>query len=120
DPAGGKVYWTDLDCDCILRADLDGSNRETILDASDGVDRPHDVAVDAAGGEIYWTEGISSSDNPTSRIRKAALDGSNPVDVYTGLSSLTRDLTFTALDVGEIFADGFESGDTGMWTGTVP
>ncbi|MEO1084934.1 MAG: hypothetical protein AAFY88_11885, partial [Acidobacteriota bacterium] len=76
--------------------------------------------VDAAGGEIYWTEGISSSNNPTGRIRKAALDGSNPVDVYTGLSSLIRDLTFTTIDVGEIFADGFESGDTSGWTAAVP
>ncbi|MEO1370252.1 MAG: hypothetical protein AAFX50_23975, partial [Acidobacteriota bacterium] len=120
DPVGGKVYWTDLDCDCILRSDLDGTNRETILDASDGVNRPHDVAVDAAAGEIYWTEGISNSDDPTGRIRKAALDGSNPADVYTGLPSFIRDLTFTALDVGEIFSDGFESGDTSLWTAEVP
>ena len=47
-----------------MRANLDGSNIETLVDTSEGDPRPGPdarkwcvgIAVDAAGGKFYWTQ----------------------------------------------------------------
>ncbi|MEM7048274.1 MAG: hypothetical protein AAF604_01385 [Acidobacteriota bacterium] len=114
DVAGGKLYWTDRANETISRADLDGSNPEIILSS---LDQPHDLAIDAGNGWIYWTEGVGSDDDPNGKIRRADLDGSNPQDVFTNLQDSLRDLIST--QVTYIFADSFENGDTSRWSTTV-
>lgn len=66
------------------------------------------------------TEGATSSDNPTARIRKAGLDGSSPTDVLVGVSSLLRDLTLVYHRDLFVFENGFESGGTTAWSNAVP
>ena len=64
------MYWTEpggeYDPGIIRRATLDGSNIEDLLTE---LDSPRDLAVDGAGGKIYWTD--------ENGIRRADLDGSN-------------------------------------------
>ncbi|MCB1036906.1 MAG: hypothetical protein KDD47_23975, partial [Acidobacteria bacterium] len=112
-----KVYWTDMANGQIHRADLDGSAPEMVVS---GLDRPHDVAIDSTAGRMYWVEGIQGNDVPGASIRSSTLDGAGVVDVVTGLSRLTRDLTFVYHRRLPFFADGFESGDTSAWSGTLP
>jgi DNA-binding beta-propeller fold protein YncE len=60
----GKLYWCDREGMRVMRANLDGSNIETLVDASEGDPRPGPderkwcvgIAVDAAGGKFYWTQ----------------------------------------------------------------
>jgi hypothetical protein len=60
----GKLYWSDREGMRVMRANLDGSNIETLLDTSHGDPRPGadptkwcaGIAVDAEGGELYWTQ----------------------------------------------------------------
>jgi DNA-binding beta-propeller fold protein YncE len=60
----GKLYWCDREGMRVMRANLDGSNIETVVDASEGDPRPGPdarkwcvgIAVDAAGGKFYWTQ----------------------------------------------------------------
>jgi DNA-binding beta-propeller fold protein YncE len=60
----GKLYWCDREGMRLMRADLDGSNIETLVDASQGDPRPGPdatkwcvgVAVDVDGGKVYWTQ----------------------------------------------------------------
>jgi DNA-binding beta-propeller fold protein YncE len=60
----GKLYWCDREGMRVMRANLDGSNIETVVDASEGDPRPAPdarkwcvgIAVDAAGGKFYWTQ----------------------------------------------------------------
>src|SRR4029077_12446363 len=60
----GKLYWCDREGMRVMRANLDGSNIETLVDTSEGDPRPGPdarkwcvgVAVDAAGGKFYWTQ----------------------------------------------------------------
>jgi sugar lactone lactonase YvrE len=60
----GKLYWSDREGMRIMRANLDGSNLETLVDTSKGDPRPGPdamkwcvgIAVDAEGGKIYWTQ----------------------------------------------------------------
>jgi DNA-binding beta-propeller fold protein YncE len=60
----GKLYWCDREGMRVMRANIDGSNIETLVDTSEGDPRPGPdlrkwcvgIAVDAAGGKLYWTQ----------------------------------------------------------------
>src|SRR5580698_3946550 len=60
----GKLYWSDREGMRVMRANLNGSNIETLLDTSQGDSRPGSnqrkwcvgIAVDADGGKFYWTQ----------------------------------------------------------------
>src|ERR1700722_4820937 len=60
----GKLYWCDREGMRVMRANLDGSSTETLVDTSEGDPRPGPdvrkwgvgIAVDAAGGKFYWTQ----------------------------------------------------------------
>ena len=85
-----KMYWTNAGSrDKIQRANLDGSDVEDLV--TTGLSDPIDLALDVAGGKMYWT------DQGTDKIQRANLDGSNIEDlITTGLSypvGLALDLT---------------------------
>jgi len=60
----GKLYWSDREGMRVMRANLDGSEIETLVDTSLGDSRPGSdprkwcvgVAVDTDGGKLYWTQ----------------------------------------------------------------
>jgi hypothetical protein len=60
----GKLYWCDREGMRLMRANLDGSNIETLVDTSRGDQRPGPdatkwcvgVAIDVDGGKVYWTQ----------------------------------------------------------------
>ncbi|MFC1981017.1 hypothetical protein ACFLVN_02080 [Chloroflexota bacterium] len=67
---GSKMYWTDYGNSRIHRANLDGSDIENLVT----VDDPYGIALDVAGGKMYYTDPVSpTGDN----IQRANLDGSN-------------------------------------------
>jgi DNA-binding beta-propeller fold protein YncE len=59
-----KLYWCDREGMRVMRANLDGSNIETLVDTSQGDPRPGKdatkwcvgIAVDVKGGKFYWTQ----------------------------------------------------------------
>ena len=76
-----KLYWCDREGMRVMRADLDGSNIETIVDTSQGDPRPGPdaskwcvgVAIDVDGGKVYWTQ--KGPDNAgKGRICRAGID----------------------------------------------
>ena len=64
DKQGGKIYWSDREGMRVMRATLDGSEIETLVDTSEGEERPGrdpekwcvGIAVDHDGGKVYWTQ----------------------------------------------------------------
>src|SRR6476659_7574509 len=60
----GKLYWCDREGMRVMRANLDGSNIETLVDSSKGDARPGTdltkwcvgITVDPDHGQIYWTQ----------------------------------------------------------------
>jgi DNA-binding beta-propeller fold protein YncE len=60
----GKLYWSDREGMRVMRANLDGSKIETLVDTSHGDARPGQdvrkwcvgIAVDIEGGKLYWTQ----------------------------------------------------------------
>jgi DNA-binding beta-propeller fold protein YncE len=64
DKKSGKLYWCDREGMRLMRANLDGSNIETLVDAGEGDLRPGadakkwcvGVAIDVDGGKVYWTQ----------------------------------------------------------------
>jgi DNA-binding beta-propeller fold protein YncE len=69
DEKNRKLYWCDREGMRVMRANLDGSNIETLIDTSEGDARPGRVinkwcvgiALDVEGGKLYWTQ--KGSDN---------------------------------------------------------
>ena len=59
-----KLYWCDREGMRVMRANLDGSNIETLVDTSQGDPRPGPdatkwcvgITVDVEGGKFYWTQ----------------------------------------------------------------
>src|SRR6266496_4393619 len=59
-----KLYWCDREGMRVMRANLDGSNIETLVDTSKGDARPGTdltkwcvgITVDPDRGQIYWTQ----------------------------------------------------------------
>ena len=70
DLQGGKIYWTDQTTQKIQRADLDGTNVETLVE-----DWGRHIALDLIGGKIYWGD-------PYVGILRANLDGSEKETFY--------------------------------------
>jgi sugar lactone lactonase YvrE len=64
DKKGGKLYWCDREGMRVMRANLDGSAIETLVDTSQGDARPGPdakkwcvgIAVDHESGHVYWTQ----------------------------------------------------------------
>ncbi len=101
EPRSRKRYWSDREGMRVMRANLDGSGIETLVDSSNGDPRPGPdarkwcvgIAVDALQGKLYWTQ--KGGDNAgTGRICRANLElpagatAANRTDIevlYSGL-----------------------------------
>ena len=94
DMDGGKIYWMNefrgmLPRAKIQRADLDGSNIETLVTR---LNSPFGITLDVDGGKIYWTAAHGT-------IQRANLDGSNIKTLIPGVFGLAS--LGIALDVAE-------------------
>ena len=81
DPIGGKIYFNVVGGPQeIARANLDGSDQETVL-PSPGIGS---LAVDPVAAKMYWAD----DQGPGDRIRRAGLDGSGAETLLEGLLSV--------------------------------
>jgi DNA-binding beta-propeller fold protein YncE len=90
DKPSGKLYWSDREGMRVMRANLDGSDIETLIDTSKGDPRPGvdatkwcvGIAIDADAGKLYWSQ--KGGDNAgEGRILRAGLEiprGQSPTD----------------------------------------
>jgi hypothetical protein len=80
DKKKGKLYWSDREGMRVMRANLDGSHLETLIEAARGDEARLDarnwcvgIAVDTERGKIYWTQ--KGGDNANlGVIRRANVD----------------------------------------------
>src|SRR6202789_2539885 len=81
DEKNRKLYWCDREGMRVMRANVDGSNIETLVDTSEGDSRPGKdikkwcvgIALDVEAGKLYWTQ--KGSDNAgEGRIFRANLE----------------------------------------------
>ena len=49
------MYWADIRQKAIFKSNLDGSNREVLVDSS--LQSPDGLAVDWVSQKVYWTDG---------------------------------------------------------------
>jgi hypothetical protein len=80
DAKHGKLYWADREGMRIMRANLDGSHVETLIEAGHGnADRMNQanwcvgIALDVDRAQVYWTQKGGNPAN-TGSIRRANLD----------------------------------------------
>ncbi len=76
----GKLYWSDREGMRVMRANLDGSQVETLIQTGEGEDDRHDpanwcvgITVDPLRGQMYWTQ-KGADDSGHGRIFRAAID----------------------------------------------
>ena len=80
DVPNNTMYWCDVNNPTIEKANLDGSNREVIVTAGDGLDEPRGLAIDLITRKLYWTEYTNGN------LKRSNLDGSNIQTILAGLS----------------------------------
>jgi hypothetical protein len=94
DDVQGKIYWAggwnSLDAGLLGRANLDGSDVETLYtgESLHFEDYPIDVEVDPLGGMMYWTGDMNW-------IARAPLDGGVAPEILlttNGISGLALDV----------------------------
>src|SRR5258707_11940132 len=64
DKKNGRLYWSDREGMRVMRANLDGSKIETLVDTSQGEPRPGKeirkwcvgIVLDVEAGKLYWTQ----------------------------------------------------------------
>lgn len=74
DSVNDKLYWSTSISQFkgeILRSNLDGSGLETVVTSNDARFKPAQMALDLAGGKIYWTDYVVDV------VRRSNLDGTN-------------------------------------------
>jgi hypothetical protein len=104
DASEGWVYWVDRSIGSIQRARSDGSEVEQVVTGlafiipvqgrvvSGGLE----LALDVAGGKMYWSSLELAGSDAVSTIQRANLDGSNVealVDAPVGASGIALDLS---------------------------
>ena len=80
DKAAGKLYWSDREGMRVMRANLDGSQIETLVQTGEGEDDRRDltrwcvgITVDPGRRQFYWTQ--KGGDNAgVGRILRAGID----------------------------------------------
>src|SRR5262245_45712134 len=80
DKDGGKLYWCDREGMRVMRANLDGSRVETLVEAGRGDKDSHDqnrwcvgITIDPVHKQIYWTQ--KGPDNgEQGRVLRAGID----------------------------------------------
>ena len=83
--ADGKIYWTEhlvwyRASGNIHRANLNGTNIETLATP---LGRPTDIAVDAEGSKLYWT----NRSNPLGGIQRMDINGGEIENVVYGIAA---------------------------------
>jgi hypothetical protein len=76
----GKLYWSDREGMRVMRANLDGSQVETLIQTGEGEGDRHDpsnwcvgIAVDPVRRQMYWTQ-KGADDSEHGRIFRAGMD----------------------------------------------
>ena len=76
----GKIYWSDREGMRVMRANLDGSQVETLIQTGEGEGDRHNpsnwcvgITVDPIRSQIYWTQ-KGADDSERGRILRAGID----------------------------------------------
>ena len=123
DKKSGKVYWCDREGMRVMRANLDGSEIETLVDTSKGDARPGTdetkvcvgITVDPDRGQIYWTQ-KGPANAGKGRIFRAKIDipkgetAANRTDIETLFDGLPEPIDLE-LDLKNRFLYWTDRGD---------
>lgn len=114
-----KIYWTQQGTGEIYRANFDGTPAQITASAEpflNLLNRPNAIAVDPAGGKVYWTESLFGGSN---HINRANLNGAPDtqslfsIDGGHGLALHLANgrLYWTDLDIGFIGSANLDGTD---------
>ncbi|HTS75110.1 MAG TPA: hypothetical protein VMG40_02845 [Bryobacteraceae bacterium] len=91
DKKRGKLYWSDREGMRVMRANLDGSHIETLIESGHGDQDREDarnwcvgIAVDPDHNKMYWTQKGGNNANQGT-LRRADLDGKHAEILFENL-----------------------------------
>lgn len=76
DPVGGKLYWADPYKDQITKSDLDGSNKQLLIDTTYS---PEGLQLDLQNNRLFYLEDRRFRGEAIAKV--ADLDGSNIIEI---------------------------------------
>ncbi|HLK36754.1 MAG TPA: hypothetical protein VKU41_08385 [Polyangiaceae bacterium] len=77
-PTVGQLYWLAIVGNQVMTSTPSGSNARALV-SGQGISAPDGIAVDVAGGKVYWTNMGTLTDSPhtpNGSLQRANLDGS--------------------------------------------
>jgi hypothetical protein len=92
DPIGDPVYWAELTR--IARANLDGSNIETVVIEN----FPGDLELDVIASKVYW--------HTAQAVKRAGLDGSDPEVIVLATDQQIRAIGLDPIE-GKVYWSGY-------------
>ena len=81
DLVAGRMYWTEQGTGTIRRADLDGTNGETLIEA----EGPKGIALDVIERKMYWTAKEVGRFSDVGVVQRSNLNGANVETLVAGL-----------------------------------
>ncbi len=99
-----RIFWADTGSARIRSCDLLGGNVSDIAVVTDATGH---LALDVAGGKIYWTQGVHPGGGD--RVRRANLDGSGVEDLVTAGLELPGPIALDLTAAKVYFADVFQN-----------
>ena len=103
DYASQRVYWSDAGYDRIEFSFYNGSDRQVLVSASDGVETPFDLTI--FGDLLYWTDWQENAIYGTHKIH-----GTNPLGNFTDVVVIYEGLVLNPNGIEAISADRQPSG----------
>jgi hypothetical protein len=81
----GKIYWADSNTSAvsnhIVRANLDGSDREILYQGTGGSSGFDGIGLDLGNGKLYWSDEIDGT-VPEKGLWEANLDGTDATRIF--------------------------------------
>ena len=93
------VYWTDDVAGLIVRGDSNGGPPQQLLGPINGLQEPRGIALDVAGGKIYF------ADNGLNIIGRANLDGSGAEELIHSANAFLADVELDLVNRKMYWAD---------------
>ncbi|MDQ2985587.1 MAG: PEP-CTERM sorting domain-containing protein [Armatimonadota bacterium] len=100
DEVNGKMYWSTSISQWkgeIWRANLDGTDQEAVVTSLDSEFKPNKIALDIAGGMIYWTDYVVDI------VRRSTLSGTGIQTLFVPPFNRNPQGIALDLDAGRVY-----------------
>ncbi|XP_013396320.1 prolow-density lipoprotein receptor-related protein 1 isoform X2 [Lingula anatina] len=100
-----NIYWTDAEYHVVMMAKCERSSKYVRTIATEGLDKPHSIAVHPARGYVFWIDY-----GEFNKLERSELDGKNRMIIAQGFVGTPKALTVDFQNDKVYWADILSSG----------